>query len=66
MANAWKAMLEALTSLNVPVEPNGAAAVVSSKGYRTTINKVAVGRVPDTMRSRRADLIEDRQSVNVF
>lgn len=32
--------------------------VVSSYGYNTTVTKVRVGRVPDTMRSRRNALLE--------
>lgn len=32
--------------------------VVSSKGYVSTVTGLKVGRVPDTMRSRREDLVE--------
>lgn len=37
--------------------------VVSSKGYTTPVTAVRVGRVPDTLRSRREDLQEDYQQV---
>lgn len=44
----------------------GEVQVVSSKGYASKVTGVAVGRVPDTMRSRRKDLIEDYVRVPVL
>lgn len=37
--------------------------VVSSKGYTSPVTGVRVGRVPDTMRSRRGDLLEQPSTV---
>lgn len=36
----------------------GQLQVVSSKGYMTEVGLIKIGRVPDTMRSRREDLVE--------
>lgn len=54
VATASKAFLNALKNVSESYKP----AVVSSKGYASLITGVRVGRVPDTMRSRRGDLLE--------
>lgn len=57
-ATAAKNFLNALaTVLTFPPQ------VVSSKGYMSEVTGVRVGRVPDTLRSRRADLPEEYVSV---
>jgi hypothetical protein len=53
IANTTKAFLNALAGVMT-----FAPQVVSSKGYMTPVTGVRVGRVPDTMRSRRSDVIE--------
>lgn len=58
VANRAKAFLNDLaTILTFPPQ------VVSSKGYMTPVTSVRVGRVVDTLRSRRADLPEEYYSL---
>lgn len=52
VASQWAQLVKVLNALGP------ACSVVSSKGYATPITSVRVGRVPDTMRSRRSKLIE--------
>lgn len=58
--------LELVTDLNALYEPLGASVVVASRtgaGSMRVVNGVRVGRVPDTMRSRRNKQPEDYQEV---
>ncbi len=59
VATAFRDFLNALNTTGGP----GAAAVISSKGYQTTVSAVRVGLVEDTLRSRRRDLLEEYQVV---
>jgi hypothetical protein len=51
---ACRAFVNAVNGLST----NEKVSVVSSKGYTTDVTAVRLGRVPDTMRSRRGDLVE--------
>lgn len=58
------ATVDLLNRLNTVYVPLGASVVIASKsapGYMRVVNRVAVGRVPDTMRSRRNTQPEDYQ-----
>lgn len=58
-ANEAEVVAQRFASIVSAVNALGpAVSVVSSKGYATPITSVRVGRVPDTMRSRRNKLIE--------
>jgi hypothetical protein len=52
IVTACKSFLNALTALGAPVS------VFSSKGYSSPVTAVRVGRAPDTLRSRRSDMVE--------
>lgn len=43
----------------------GDVSVVSSKGFSTKVTQVRVGRVIDTMRSRRRDIVEEYKTASV-
>lgn len=65
LANATKNLVNRLNTLYVPL---GASVCIMSKsgaGVTRVVSDVAVGRVPDTMRSRRSTQVEDYQSVAV-
>lgn len=55
IASAVKGLVQALND----VDPNeGAVAIVSSKGYASPVTSVRCGRILDTIRTRRNDLVE--------
>lgn len=58
IATAVKGFINSITTLGRPV-------VVSSKGYRTPVVKIGVGRTLDTMRSRRSHLLDVRSEVTL-
>lgn len=52
LMNAARAFIVAVNAISLPV------VVASSKGYLTDVTGLRVGRVPDTLRSRRRDALE--------
>lgn len=64
MANGVKSLI---TSLNATYALVGRVGVASNAGAGRFehVTKVSVGRVVDTMRSRRSTLVEDRQTVTI-
>lgn len=59
VADAVQAFLDGINNIGLPGESNLQVSVVSSFGHITPVTGCRVGRVPDTMRSRRGDLLED-------
>jgi hypothetical protein len=53
-----KALLDLINADPAVVGDFGRVIVASSKGYTSAVTGIRVGRAPDTMRSRRSDLIE--------
>lgn len=62
--NVANAMVNLIDKVNDASAPN-AVSVVSTKDYATSVTGVRVGRVPDTMRSRRRSLLEGYVAVNL-